>query len=318
MAEAELAPVAAAACASRKPAPNDFAPGLTSWRIEFATLTKTEQDSYPRCRLQRFAIYCLTIAMLQAHSLLWNYLWVAPNLFLLAVGFLTWKRGLARQVPAFLAFAILSALGDLAVFGADIAPFVSAPNFWRIDWANLLLENLLKFLVFGEIFSRAFAQYPSISRVSRVAISVFGSVLVLVAGVIAGFAHGDNPRLLISGVHLLEQTVSIIELGLIVFLFAVAAYFHLVWNRLSFGILLGVGISACVHLAAWAVIANASPTEHARTLFDFLGMGTYHLCVLIWLYYVLVPAKVVKKSVVPLPENNLAVWNRELERLLQQ
>ena len=256
--------------------------------------------------------------MLQAHSILWNYLWVAPNLFLLAVGFLTWKRGLSRQVPAFLAFAILSALAELSVFGADIAPFVSAPNFWRIDWASLLLESLLKFLVIGEIFSRVFTQYPSISRVSRVAVSVSGAALVLLAGLIAGFAHGDNPTLLISGVHLLEQTVFVIELGLILFLFIFASYFRLSWDRLSFGILLGFSISACVHLATWATIANASPSEHARTLFAFLNMGTYHVCVLIWLYYVLVPQKAARKSVVPLPENNLAVWNRELERLLQQ
>jgi hypothetical protein len=256
--------------------------------------------------------------MLQAHSLLWNYLWVAPNLFLLAVGFLIWKRGLSHKVPAFLAFAILGAFGELAVFGVDISPSVTAPNFWRIDWANVLLGSLLKFLVIGEIFSRVFTSYPSISRISRVAISVFGAALVLLAGLIAGFAHGDNPMLLISGVHLLEQTVFIIEVGLIVFLFVIAAYFHLSWDRLSFGILLGFGISSCVHLATWAIIANASPSEHARTLFAFLNMGTFHLCVLIWLYYVLVPQKVVKKSVVPLPENNLAVWNRELERLLQQ
>jgi hypothetical protein len=256
--------------------------------------------------------------MLQAHSLLWDYLWVGPNLFLLFVGFLIWKRGSSRNVPAFLAFAILGALGELAVFGVDISPSVTAPNFWRIDWANVLLGSLLKFLVVGEIFSRVFTQYPSISRISRVAISVFGAVLVLLAGLIAGFAHGDNPTLLISGVHLLEQTVFIIELGFIVFLFVIAAYFHLAWDRLSFGILLGFGISACVHLATWATIANASPSEHARTLFAFLNMGTFHLCVLIWLYYVLVPQKVVRKSVVPLPENNLAVWNRELERLLQQ
>ncbi len=256
--------------------------------------------------------------MLQAHSILWDYLWVAPNLLFLTVGFLIWKRGLSRQVPAFLAFAILGALGDLLVFGADIAPFVSAPNFWRIDWANLLLESLLKFLVIGEVFSRVFMQYPSISRVSRVAVSVFGAALVLLAGLIAGFAHGDNPMLLISGVHLLEQTVFVIELGLILFLFLFATYFRLSWDRLSFGILLGLGISACVHLATWAIIANASPSEYARTLFAFLNMGTYHLCVLIWLYYVLVPQKVARKSVVPLPENNLAVWNRELERLLQQ
>ena len=256
--------------------------------------------------------------MLQAHSLFWNYLWVAPNLFLLAVGFLIWKRGISRQVPAFLAFAFLGALGGLAVFGADVAPFISAENYWRIDWTRLLIESLLKFLVIGEVFSRVFTRYPSISRVSRVAVSVFGAALVLMAGLIAGFAHGDSTRLLISGDHLLEQTVFVIESGLILFLFLFAAYFRLSWDRLSFGILLGFGISACEHLATWAVIANASPSEHARTLFAFLIMGTYHLCVLIWLYYVLVPQKVVTKSLIPLPENNLAVWNRELERLLQQ
>ncbi|MBZ5685657.1 MAG: hypothetical protein LAP86_11540 [Acidobacteriia bacterium] len=256
--------------------------------------------------------------MLQAHSFLWNYLWVAPNLLLLAVGFLIWKRGISREVPAFLAFTILGALGDLAVFGADVAPFISAENYWRIEWARLLIESLLKFLVIGEIFSRVFTRYPSISRVSRIAVSVFGAVLVLMAGLIAGFAHGDSTRLLISGDHLLEQTVFVIESGLILFLFLFAAYFRLSWDRLSFGILLGFGISSCVHLSAWAIIANASPSERARTLFAFLNMGTYHLCVLMWLYYVLVPQKVVRKSVVPLPENNLAVWNRELERLLQQ
>src|SRR5215467_528956 len=105
--------------------------------------------------------------MLQAHSFLWNYLWVAPNLLLLAVGFFIWRRGLSREIPAFFAFAILGALGDLTVFGADIAPFVTAPNFWRIDWINLLMESLLKFFVIGEVYSRIFTQYSSISRVTR-------------------------------------------------------------------------------------------------------------------------------------------------------
>src|SRR3954462_11824159 len=256
--------------------------------------------------------------MLQAHSLLWDYLWVAPNLFLLAVAFLVWKRGLSREFPTFLAFAIFGALGDLAVFGADVAPFVSAENFWRLDWANLLLESLLKFLVIGEIFSKIFSPYPSISRLGRVSVSAFGAALVLIAGLIAGFSHGDSTMRLISGAHLLEQTVFVIESGLIVFLFLFAAYFHLSWDRLSFGILPALGISACGHLGTWAIIANASPTAQTRTLFDFLNMGTYHLCVLIWFYYLLVPQRVVRKSTVPLPENNLAVWNRELERLLQQ
>src|SRR6476469_2723876 len=102
--------------------------------------------------------------MLQAHSFLWHYLWVAPNLFLVLLGFFMWKRGLGRALPAFLAFAVLSATGDLAAYLADIIPSVSPENFWRVFWAGLVIESLLKFLVIGEVFSRVFAPYPSIAR----------------------------------------------------------------------------------------------------------------------------------------------------------
>ena len=256
--------------------------------------------------------------MLQAHSFLWNYLWVGPNLFLIGFGILLWKRGFQRVFPAFLAFAILSAAGELAAFIADIIPSVSAVTYWRVFWAGLLVEGLLKFLVLGEIFARVFAPYPSIGRLGKLLVSGFGALLVLLAAVIAGFARGDSVIRIISEAHLLEQTVFIIESGLIIFLFLFAAYFHLSWDRWSFGVLLGLGISACEHLATWAIIANANPSERARTLFALLNMATYHACVFIWGYYLLVPGKVPAKPKVSLPENNLAVWNRELERLLQQ
>jgi hypothetical protein len=256
--------------------------------------------------------------MLQAHSHLWNYLWVAPNVLLLVLGLLLWRRGLSRQCPAFLAFVILSGVGDLALFGADVSPSVSAVNFWRIDWASLLTESILKFFVIGEIFSRVLTPYPSVSRLGKALISGFGAVLVLLATLVAAFSHGDSTMRLISGAHLLEQTVFIIEMGLVLFLFVFAAYFRLSWDRLSFGVLLGFGLSACGHLTGWAVSTNADPSIQTRTLLDFFDMGIHNLCVLIWFYYLLVPQKVVRKSAVSLPENNLAVWNRELERLLQQ
>ncbi|HYM74542.1 MAG TPA: hypothetical protein VE377_01075 [Candidatus Dormibacteraeota bacterium] len=217
-----------------------------------------------------------------------------------------------------MAFAILSAAGDLAVFAADVAPSVSAENFWRIDWVSLLVESLLKFVLIGEIFSRVLAPYPSVSRLGRVLITGFGTALVLVSSLIAAFARGDSSMRLIAGFHLLEQTVFLIELGLVLFLFIFTAHFRLSWDRFSFGLLLGLGISACVHLATWAVVANGAPSSLERTYIDFLNMATYHVCVLIWFYYLLVPQKVVEKIAVTLPENNLAVWNRELERLLQQ
>jgi len=256
--------------------------------------------------------------MLQAHSWLWYYLWGTPQVLLFGLGIWLCGRGLWRQWPAFLAFAILGSSGEMAVLAADVIPSVPAQTFWRIYWVVLLVGSLLKFFVIGEIFSRVFNPYPAVSRVGRILVSGFGAALVLTAALFAAFAVRNDTNRLIFGFHLLEQTVFLIESGLIVALFLFAGYFRLSWDRFAFGLAVGLGLSACEQLAAWAVVANASPSSHGRTLLEFLNMATYHVAVLIWIYYLLVPGKAVAKSAVSLPEHNLEVWNRELERLLQQ
>jgi hypothetical protein len=256
--------------------------------------------------------------MLQAHSFVWNYLWVAPNLLLLVLSLLLWRRGLGKQLPAFLVFAVVSPIGGLATFAADVSPYVSAENFWRVEWVSFLVESLLKFIVIGEVFSRVLTHYPSISRLGRTLVSGAGAIFILLATMFAALSRGDSTYRLISGFHLLVQTVFIVELGVIVIIFLFVQYFGLSWDRLSFGIILGFGVSACEYLAAWAILANADLSQQGRTVLDLLNMATYHLCVLIWCYYLLVPQRVVSKPAVSLPKHNLDVWNRELERLLQQ
>ena len=262
--------------------------------------------------------------MLQAHSLLWNYLWVAPNLLLFLLAVVLFRRGTWRQTPAFFAFAILSAIADLSVFTADVIPSVSPEAFWRADWAGLLIESFLKFLVFGEVFARVFNPFPSVNRTGRMFVSGIGASLLLVSALLAALARADSAQRLISGAHMLEQTVFFVESGVIVSLFVFAAYFHLSWDRPSFGILLGFGVSSCVHLGAWAISANANPSAHGRTLLDFFDMGTHHVCVLIWYYFLLIPPKKNPPKEPPAsplsgsPEKDLAEWNRELERLVHQ
>ena len=105
------------------------------------------------------------------------------------------------------------------------------------------------------------------------------------------------------------------QLGLFLFLFA--SHFHLRWRSPVFGITLGFGIVASVYLAYWALMAGWLFGQKSYLL-DFLNMATYHICVLIWWYYLLVPQKSAAVSAVVLPEHNLDIWNRELERLLQR
>ena len=256
--------------------------------------------------------------MLQAHSVLWHYLWVAPNLLLLVLAGLIWRRQVHKQFPVFLVFAVVIAIEQLTVYAADVLPSVSATNWWYVFWAGLLAEALIKFALIGEIFSAVFGLYPSVAKLGKLLISGVGVVLVLLAAVVAAYTPKDNIYWIVSGAHVLEQTIYMIECGLILFLFAFAAYFKLSWGRSAFGITLGLGISACVHLATWALMANGNFAARYRVSLDMLNMATYHVCVLIWFYYLLAPHKSAITSAVPPPELGLELWNKELERLLHQ
>jgi hypothetical protein len=254
--------------------------------------------------------------MLQAHSLLWHYLWVGPNLLLLSLGIFAVRRGIHKQFPFFVGFSIVAALCQLALYWSDVTPRVAAETFWRVFLAAALVEGLAKICLVAEIFGSVFGSYPSIAQLGKSIIRITAVMLLLGSVAGAAYAHRDNPDWLISGSHLIQQTIFIVETGLLLFIFLFARQFMIQWKHQSFGIAVGLAVSSCVHLATWAVAANGGMADK-RYLLDFLNMATYHLCVLIWFYYLLVPQKKPTTSAVSLPENNLAIWNRELERLLQ-
>jgi hypothetical protein len=261
--------------------------------------------------------------MLQAHSFLWNYLWVAPSILLFILGFLAWKRGFSRQFPVFFVFTMLVPATHLANYLADIIPSVTAKTFWLIYWTSLLIEGALKFALVAEIFGNLFSSYASLARLSKTLIRAVGAVLLLTAALAAAYAPLDSRHGIISGAHLLEQTICLVEAGLLAFIFLFSNYFKLRLPRPILGIALGLSFSACVHLAAWALVANGHLSESVRSVINLFEMSSFHVCVLIWFYYLLVPQRLgnrplVVKAPIQLPENNLALWNRELENLLHQ
>jgi hypothetical protein len=262
-------------------------------------------------------------SMLQAHSFLWHYLWLAPEILQLGLAVLLIRRGLHKLFPVFLTYLFFEALEEFTLYAMDILPSVTWETFWRAFCVGLVIDGLLKLAIVGELFSHLVRSWPVVARVGNRMISGTGAVLVLLSTLAAAYAPIENPQYaIISRAHILEQTLYIIQCGLILFLFAFAAYFVLRWNRSAMGIFLGFAILFSERMAVWAVAANGLLSER-RLLLDFLNMVTYHACVLIWFYYLLIPEKKATTSAVVLPEvvlpeHNLAVWNRELERLLQQ
>jgi hypothetical protein len=62
-----------------------------------------------------------------------------------------------------------------------------------------------------------------------------------------------------------------------------------------------LGISACLGLGVFAIYANGIFFK-GRYLLDFLNTGTYHVCVLIWFYYLILPLRPSTATVPPFSE----------------
>jgi hypothetical protein len=254
--------------------------------------------------------------MLQSHSFLWHYLWVGPRVLQAAFAVFLWRRALHRQFPVFFAYTIFEAIKGCILYTLDILPTVSGETFWSAYWVGVIAETILVLGVIGELFLHLLRLRPVMAKVGSRLISGAGAVLILLAVAIAAYTPIVHRHYaLVSSAGVFQRSSYLVECGLVLFLFLFAAHFKLGWNHRALGIALGFAVVWCEQMAVLALIAGGVLSDKRL---DFLSMATYHVCVLIWSYYLLVPEKVATTSAVSLPENNLDIWNRELERLLQQ
>jgi len=254
--------------------------------------------------------------MFQRHSFLWHYLWVAPDLLFGVLAIILWKKGWHKKLRGFFFYAGFQAIQCAVLFPLDHVEGISGRTYWRVYLASELLEAVVVFVLISDLFADVFGSYAALARVGKLLIRWAGGLLVIVATVVTAFAPIDRRFWTYGAVNVVQEAMYIIVSGLMLLLFASAAYFSLAWKRTTFGIALGLGITGCVHLATWGLGANG--LFKGSTFLDMVDMATTHVVVLMWFYYLLVPARVVARTEGAPLDNNLAVWNRELERLLQQ
>ena len=253
-------------------------------------------------------------------------LWMAqPVLQAVVVGVLLWRKR-HKSFPVFFFYLI----SQVAVFAITFITFQmeNYPLRFYSYWICQAISLAIGFKVIQEVFLDVFRPYPALKDLGSVMFKWAALVMLLVAGVVAAASSVSSAGPLVQAVLTVERCVRVVQIGLIMFLLVFSKYLGVSWRQQSFGIALGFGISASVHLATWAVVANADPNPNVRNLLAFLNMAVYHLSVLIWYYFLLVPAKDHKKPpTAPTNppsgssgdhEETLEDWNRELERLIHQ
>lgn len=244
----------------------------------------------------------------------WYYLWLAPKLLQVMLLWGMVRRGLHRQFPMFFVYTALQVAQSGILLGWS-RYFGFGDEYFRAYSVAMALSAAMRFAVIHELFSHFFRQYPALVGPGRLLLRGGTIALLLVAAGVAISAPGNRAEFLVNVTYALDRIASILQSGLLISLFVFSRYFVLSWRNQVFGIALGLGILASVELAMSAARLYGLV---GGTVFDFVTMGTYHCCVLVWIFYLAAPERQVRYALNSLPEHNLDLWNQELQRLLQR
>jgi hypothetical protein len=252
--------------------------------------------------------------MIHWYKFLFFYLWIAPHVLLAAVAVLLLKRSLLKSFPVFVLYVWYEIAEFVLLFTIATTGLHKGAWYVRAYLVTLAISTALRFGVIQEIFNNIFREHGPADALARVSIRWATGFLLAAAVLVAIFGPGQTSNTLIAGAAWLGRGIAIIQCGLVLFLLLFSSLLGLRLQNYVFGIALGFGILASVELANWALHTGELSKPMARAL-NLLPTAGYHLAVLVWLGYLMVPAREML-SAHDVPVRDLDQWNRELERFL--
>jgi len=239
------------------------------------------------------------------------YLWIAPHALLVAVSVLMFVRRLHKSFPVFFVYTLYETLGFLLRFTAYTVGHGLGGGSYRYVFIVTAAGSIaLRFGIIQEIFNNVFHDYPRLEATATASMRWVTGLLLVAAILTALYSSGAVSDNLMVGVSLLSRSVTIIQAGLLLFLFLFSRMFGLSWRSFVFGIAFGFAIFASAQLVNWTLELTAL-TEHSKDLLDLLPTGSYHVSVLVWLGYLLAAEKPVAAATYTVPE--MDQWSGELE-----
>ena len=226
------------------------------------------------------------------------------------LAFVMRRRHLHRELPAFFAYAIFTAMRTPILF------FVSRSHmdiYSYFYWTAEGVSAALGFAAIYEVFARLFRAYEATNRLGSLLFRWAAAGFVLLAVVAAALAHQSDENWLEAGIPAVTQGVRLVQCGLLLFLFVFACFSGLAWRSHLFGIAVGFGLFAGVQLAAAAMGAHMGALSHRTWV--WVNMASYNCAVLVWVSYLLTPQRAEVAALSPVA-TGLKSWNRALLQLL--
>ncbi len=249
------------------------------------------------------------------HRLLSLLLWISPHALLALVVIVMYRRRLYREFPVFLLYALYEIGVFALLYTLDLIPSITGRQYTYVFLVTLMVSIALRFGVIKELSEDLFRDHEFLRVAAMRSLRWAKALLALIGIASAAYAPGADSVRLISGLAAVNRGTAIIQCGLLVFLLCFSRLLGLSWRGYAFGIALGLGVLSSVELATSAVRSQLV-SESWTVLLNFLTMGGYLICAVVWLGYLWVPER--KPSIlVPVPSDEVEGWNQELQRWLR-
>ncbi|HEX9111290.1 MAG TPA: hypothetical protein VF845_07410 [Terriglobales bacterium] len=222
------------------------------------------------------------------------------------------RRQRHRDFPVFFSYLLFEILQFCVLFAMSRRLVsVSVPTYVELDLFGRAGSIAFRFGMIQEMLEAPVAHCAPLRRTVARMLRCAAAVLALLAAVFIGSVYSWNFRELIVPAYAINQTLNILQCGLLVFVFLWHRYLGLKMQDFVVGIALGMGLVAGLEPLLHA-LENSRAVD--SQIFNFLRMGAYHVSVLIWLYFARVPDKVTSDSAVA-SFPGARKWAGELERI---
>ena len=247
------------------------------------------------------------------------YLWVAPHLLLaLCLAELLRKRRY-KEFPFFFSYIVL----EEGLFAALIFVYFlllhSAASLTTYRWILVIgtaLSAILQLATLYEIGNSLILNRWYQARILRPLLRWAAALLLLTAATTSALFSQNGMQRVMNVFQVLNFSFSVINLGLLVVLILFTRALAVSWKSLPAGVVLGFGISSTVEMIASALISVLGKAGYVNL--DYLRMGAYHACVLVWLVYTIRADDSEQPKRGRLQNSELEFWNQELQRMVER
>ncbi len=241
-------------------------------------------------------------------------------LLLVAVAFVLFRRRYYRELPWFTTYIVYVAVYTVTAYYVVGKISKDPPTRFYAYWVGNLINQFVAFMVIIEVFRHCVRGYDSIRKIGINVLLAIALLAVIIAVLLAPFgSQFDNSealRQMARSMLVLQRSIRVVQIGLLVAVFALSSYLGLSWRNFNFGIALGYGLYASVNLVtsvAWEYLGARwnLPTGDVVTLIDGLA---YKLTLILWMTYLWRPDRGQPSQLPPSDGSpNLEEWNELLK-----